>query len=357
MKSNKRVELDDLVRDIGNIDYKDLVPTILCYTTDRRIGKYCLQKGHKFKHGIQVRILPEQDLKYNDIDFDGLISKKYGEALLKFSEVMLTKLYYANLTNFYNNLNEIKIDTQDSKEMRDLFYNRQLGYYSAKDNEIVLNEDYASITIFHELFHMASSVYLNGIYYVGFRQYLSSSYESIGQGLNEGYTQLLTERYFGHCFDMKSPYEYESFVASKLEKIVGKYNMQELYLNANLYGLIKNLRTYASYEEIIEFISNLDYISANLNKKVNIILKSDMLAKKIKLINRFLVKTYLVKLKRDVVGGALSNDEMIVKLSQYVYSLVNDFHISDFSYCKISEDGIRDDMENMLTLVNGGKKK
>ena len=240
-----------LICNVKNIGYDDLVPIILHYATDRKIGGYCLQKSHK---SIPVRILPEQYLRYDDINFDNLISMKFGELFSRFTDVILSKFYYVNLTNFYNNLNEIRIDLYDSRTRNKYFHRGIFGYYDVKKNAIKLDEDYVSVIIFHELFHMASSVYLNGNYYSGFRQYSSDDYTSIGKGLNEGYTQLLTERYFGHNDDFSKVYEYETFIAGKLEEIVGKFKMQELYLSANLYGLIKELNKYVSYEEIINFI-------------------------------------------------------------------------------------------------------
>ena len=105
MKSNEVSSLTHLICNVKNIGYDDLVPIILHYATDRRIGKYCLQKDYKFNQSIPVRILPEQYLRYDDINFDNLISMKFGELFSRFANVILSKFHYVNLTNFYNNLN------------------------------------------------------------------------------------------------------------------------------------------------------------------------------------------------------------------------------------------------------------
>ena len=105
MKSNEVPSLTYLICNVKNIGYDDLVPIILHYATDRRIGKYCLQKDYKFNQRIPVRILPEQYLRYDDINFDNLISMKFGELFSRFANVILSKFHYVNLTNFYNNLN------------------------------------------------------------------------------------------------------------------------------------------------------------------------------------------------------------------------------------------------------------
>lgn len=356
MKSNEVPSLTHLICNVKNIGYDDLVPIILHYATDRRIGKYCLQKDYKFNQSIPVRILPEQYLRYDDINFDNLISMKFGELFSRFANVILSKFHYVNLTNFYNNLNEIRIDLYDLRTKNKYFHRGIFGYYDVKKNAIKLDEDYVSVIIFHELFHMASSVYLNGNYYSGFRQYSSDDYTSIGKGLNEGYTQLLTERYFGHNDDFGKVYEYETFIAGKLEEIVGKFKMQELYLSANLYGLIKELNRYVSYEEIINFIRCLDFLNNNLNNKTMLIFRMDTIVKRIKIINSFLVKAYLIKLKKEEAYNILSNDNVVIKFDRYIDSLLNDYYNENFDYYKISRDGIISDLDNILDLVNDSKR-
>ena len=353
MKSNETPCLTHLICNMRNIGYDDLVPIILHYVTDRKIGGYCLQKSHK---SISIRVLPEQYLRYDDINFDNLISMKFGELFSRFTDVILSKFYYVNLTNFYNNLNEIRIDLYDSRTRNKYFCRGILGYYDVKKNAIKLDEDYVSVIIFHELFHMASSVYLNGNYYSGFRQYSSDDYTSIGKGLNEGYTQLLTERYFGHNDDFGDLYKYETFIASKLEEIVGRFKMQELYLSANLYGLIKELNKYVSYEEIINFIQCFDFLNNNLNNKTMLMFRMDTIVKRIKIINSFLVKVYLIKLKKEESYDILSNDNVVIKFDRYIDSLLNSYHNENFNYYKISRDGIIRDLDNILDLVNDSKR-
>ena len=353
MKSNETSCLTHLICNVRNIGYDDLVPIILHYVTDRKIGGYCLQKSHK---SISIRVLPEQYLRYDDINFDNLISMKFGELFSRFANVILSKFHYVNLTNFYNNLNEIRIDLYDLRTKNKYFHRGIFGYYDVKKNAIKLDEDYVSVIIFHELFHMASSAYLNGNYYSGFRQYSSDDYTSIGKGLNEGYTQLLTERYFGHNDDFGKVYEYETFIAGKLEEIVGKFKMQELYLSANLYGLIKELNRYVSYEEIINFIRCLDFLNNNLNNKTMLIFRMDTIVKRIKIINSFLVKAYLIKLKKEEAYNILSNDNMVIKFDRYIDSLLNDYYNENFDYYKISRDGIIRDLDNILDLVNDSKR-
>ena len=68
--------------------------------------------------------------------------------------------------------------------------------------------------IYHELFHMASSKFINKFkIYCGFRQ------NNIGRAINEGYTELLTYRYFSLDNSSSYTYEYLKIIVENLENI------------------------------------------------------------------------------------------------------------------------------------------
>lgn len=89
----------------------------------------------------------------------------------------------------------------------------------------------------------------------------------IGEGINQGYTSLLTERYFGNGENISNFHQYEKSVAEKLEIIIGQEKMENLYFTANLYGLIGELAKYEREEEILNFIQKVDFINEYLNSK------------------------------------------------------------------------------------------
>lgn len=359
MNINKKLDIDDLVCELGNIDYKDLVrvlvPSVSFYTTNRRVRGYTLHKDYKPKNFLRVKVCPESYLKYDDVDFDKLISQKFGDSLIEFAKVILSNFYYANLTNFYNNLNELKISLEKFSFGNFVFHDNMEGFYDVERNKIGVEEDTYLTSIYHELFHMASSTYIDKIIYSGFSQTFING-RTIGDGLNEGYTQLLTERYFKYVEEENGSYEYESFIASKLEEIIGKIKMSELYLSANLYGLIKELKNYASQEEIMDFISSLDFVSKNLDKKMILLLKKKTFIDKFETINNFLVKAYLLKLKKEVEMGKLNNDDMIVKLGMYIYSLGRGVTVEGYNYYVLTVDGISNDIKKILNSVQNNKR-
>ncbi len=116
---------------------------------------------------------------------------------------------------------------------------RTSGNYDVEKNAVSVSENVADIGIYHELFHMSSSVVKEKKKYSGFHQ--TDFKTNLGREINEGYTELLTNRYFPSLNLSSIAYQYEAFVAERLEQIVGREKMQSLYLNANLKGLIDEL--------------------------------------------------------------------------------------------------------------------
>ena len=82
----------------------------------------------------------------------------------------------------------------------------------------------------------------------------------IGTGLNEGYTQVLNERYFYSKGTYIGCYSLFVRFASYLEVLVGQEKMESLYFKADLEGLIQELEKYASRDEVLRLIKDIDYI-------------------------------------------------------------------------------------------------
>ena len=82
----------------------------------------------------------------------------------------------------------------------------------------------------------------NNIEYCGFQIRLLDINGEIGRGLNEGYTELLSERYF----NVSATYWFERVFAIQLEKIVGEDFLKENYFNHNLQAIRDKLAEYSS---------------------------------------------------------------------------------------------------------------
>lgn len=114
----------------------------------------------------------------------------------------------------------------------------------------------------HELLHSSSTKFFNGILYSGFSKFVGSKY--IGDGINEGYTQLLAQKYFNE--NVGKVYFWEVELVKILENIVGINKMEKYYFQAGYNNLITELMNYEEFNNIMLFIKNADrikYISSN----------------------------------------------------------------------------------------------
>ena len=164
------------------------------------------------------------------------------------------------------------------------------GFYNPETNTInVLNNNYKK-TINHELLHMSSSYkdLKTGVTYSGFMQ--SYRNKNIGIGITEGYTEHLVKKHFDEEGSAPDAYVYESKIASIIERTIGEKKMLSLYLNANLYGLLKELAKYTSMHDAYMFIMNLDFITNNMQGKKVLPSSKEYMMKAYKEINIFLLK-------------------------------------------------------------------
>ena len=259
------------------------------------------------------------------------LQDKLEAALKRFEYVLLNHCTYSELTNFYHNLGNLKVDYKNFKISNFILNEHTVGVYKAQKNKIFITEDTFKLAIFHELFHMASTRTEKSDIYSGFS---ISTYNTIlGNGLNEGYTELLNQRYFNAD---SYAYFYLTVIASNLEVIIGEQRMRYLYMTANLQGLIKDLQAYFFEEEIIKFITNIDILKPYLNED-NLSKNEWLKVKEIfQEINKFLIVGYGRKLQK------YCQDENIRKqlLDEFVVFLITEFLTKDHSYEILSEQEI-----------------
>ena len=237
---------------------------------------------------------PEIKQKYTDLETKKLRYSDYRVYIYEFIDKMKANYPKSSLKNFYNNINNVKI----KRDLQSILINAS-GHYEASINTIFISNSllskYTKETLFHELLHMASTIYKFGIVCSGFFQ-SSFIIKRIGEGINEGYTQLLTKRLCDK--NEMNTYKEEVRIATNLEKIIGMDTMQDLYFNANLPGLIEEMSKYSSEEDAIRFIINVDYIHKHkkiINKDMYHSLLKNPVQKKYKDIYNLLLKMYIQK--------------------------------------------------------------
>lgn len=252
-----------------------------------------------------------------------------------------------NLKLFKNNISTLKIEYKNIIYgiISNIFKRNTSALYYLEDNKISmlpLNKKYFGYDIsyntedfiedlYHELLHMSSSLIDKeiGVAFSGFSQIGHSI--PIGVSLDDGYTELLVYRLFNLNKEHMT-YKYEVIISALIEEIITKEKMMNLYFNANLYDLIIELQKYNKKENIIKFLEDLDsiYVLEEHKKyKKDIIYYHNEITK-------FIVDTYLNKLKEDKVLEQITKEEYNMKLDK----CLNNLHLA-FNELEISQNKLR----------------
>ena len=271
------------------------------------------------------------------------MDKKIKKTLEKFLNIMNKNFSQEDLKILFCNIKTLKISTSDFKFENFFSQTATTGAYSVNKNAIILDETEYKDTIYHELLHMASSYFEDGMFYSGFQRYgISSQMKiiNIGIGIDECYTELLNRRYFVKDKDITASYKYQIFITSKLEEIIEKKRMESLYLTADLDGLIKELEKYINKEEIMEFIYDMDYIYKHL-KENKILFLNKKISNTLNRINLFIVKVYLKKTYQQYLQNIISYEELIKKSSNFIYSIATLLTIGKNNFQIFSQEDLK----------------
>lgn len=203
-----------------------------------------------------------------------------------FTNYMQSQMPHCDFSLLYKNITSLKITKNNLSK-------NTYAYYNSKENIIYINKNYNKQVLPHEINHMASTDYVNNNnIFSGFRQ------NTFGAGLNEGYTEVLTHRYFKK---EKPAFSYNFFfrIASSIEIIIGQQEMECLYYKADLKELIKIMNNYTSYSDIKLLIINLDYLYRSYVTYANKVTENKILINKIKEIYIILTKMYIKHLEQE----------------------------------------------------------
>lgn len=213
-----------------------------------------------------------------------ILTKNFKLSSDQFIKIMQQNFFKDLLENMYSNLNNIKIE---KVTLNDCF-----GKYNIKENKITLSEEnFDYNNIYHELFHMATRFKHLNMYNCGF--YFYSGKVELGRAINEGYTEIMCNRYFGTNIS-ESNYINEIKICKKIEKLIGKSKLEELYLKADLKGLINEMKQYLDVHEVVKILMDLDKIlyleESNTNPDVRLEIEDTLLDIEIALLSLELKK-------------------------------------------------------------------
>ena len=250
----------------------------------------------------EVKFSPDVIKQIDSFDINK-IKEKYRSDISTFIETVKQNFDEESLNILHNNLNTFTIDDFTNLDNKSKFKMKHTAaaYWFDENKVIIYHHDNLPVYLPHELFHMCSTIEKDGITYSGFSQVNPEKETYFGQGLNEGYTQYLCEKYFAK--DENDNY-HAYFVnnARLLENVIGKDKMQSYYMKADLHSLIEDLKRYSSEEEIMKFINNLDLIYlltsefdrnlSNINERLSDVMRE---------VNSFLVHINIEKYKETVI--------------------------------------------------------
>ena len=230
------------------------------------------------------------------IDINELtIDEKYKPYIKKFIKKTKADFNFRNPNETLRTLKVTKLKKSKAKK------NGATGYYNFYNNKIKI---YIIDTIYHELFHAFTYHETAKNYFCGFNQ--GNDYLDIANSLNEGYTDLLTKRYF----DSEIDYMLEANIVSKVELMLGKEKMRSMYTSNNLMGLIEFLSKHSSKQEAIGFITMMDKLdNYDYESKEAINLMS--------VLSDYLVDVYLNYLAENYSLGIISNADVNNELTKF----------------------------------------
>ena len=325
-----------------------ITPTIIYYATTKTVSSnYRLRRDFKVKD-ITTKTLPVDVIrKIEDIDETKILQHNFSPLVNEFVEIIKENIPSSDLTLFFYNFNDLKITKADFK-LSNLIFNESVGgMYVPKYNTIKLDNDFEQ-TIDHELFHASTTFFDsdNNTVFSGFQQIKDWKYQ-IGEGLNEGYTQYLTEKYFGNKHSIFNAYPYEKRIAEMVEIIVGKEKMQSLYFNANLRGLVECLKQYNSEENIYDFITTLDFLNKHLEDKYLTPSSNEIRINSLKRINAFLVQTHIRQIILEYPNEKWDKEKMWNKIFPLVEKIPN-LQVNGKNFIIIDEQSIIDIIDENL---------
>lgn len=271
--------------------------------------------------------------KIKNTDIETSRQKVLGPELIKFRKKLYKHFKGNDLMLLNNNFKTLKIKIKYLAP-ETLLLRFVSGRYILKRNKIMILNNQKNNSTNHEFFHMASSYYDKeaDIGFCGFLQIIYFKKHALGAGLNEGYTELLTKRYFPNQ-SMYSCYSYKicEFFAEQLEKIVGKERMETYYLNADLFGLYKYLLNFDDGQNIITLIAMLDNLVKNVSRK-----NTKKFERHYELVECYLLKLFINKKQQEINNNIITKETFNKEVKEYIDSFDNPNlknYVKEKEYC------------------------
>ena len=305
----------------------DFLETFILSTSvvilDKKVLKSMKLRKDYIDKKVKIIEAPLMLEEYKKINYE-VIEDEFRKDIIKFGKILEDNFDKKYSLNFNNNIASVVI----KKNLKNI---RCAGIYYPLHNEMELKSDYDDSVLFHELLHLASSTVRSEVVYTGFSQITSFGIQ--GTGLNEGYTEYLNLKYFSPKSEASRLYSYLVNIATLIEKIIGKDNMQSYYFNSDLFSLCNNISNYITLEEINKLIKDLDYIYECFHVNIKeLTFQTDLIIKAFNNINSTVLKMYTKKLlleKDDYNEIESLINEFILLLPLTYYSGYKTYYFED----------------------------
>ena len=241
-----------------------------------------------------IKRIPSVEQENIVIDIDNLqIDSMYKPYLREF----INKTSNFNFRNINKTLETLNITNIKFPES---LLKVKEGDYSIIENKIRIRKDKID-SLYHELFHAFTSWREDSAIGCGF--YQEDLGYNIGSSLDEGYTDLL----FNDIFNSEINYTVEANIANKLQLILTKEKIQEMYTSNNLIDIVEFLSQYSSKQESVSFIILMDKLDKyNYENKKTIRLMN--------ILSNYLVDVYINALSFDYQVGVITYADIYDKL-------------------------------------------
>lgn len=206
----------------------------------------------KLKRPLRAEFTLDEAINFNEL-MDKL--KQDNTHLYVFINTLLEFVGKEDIRVFFNRVKDLSIDYVSLEEMKRQAGSFSVGVYNSKNNIIKMCFNKNNCVLDHELLHAASTEeqYSN----VGFSVVFLKA-GIFGEGLNEGYTELLNNRIFKHT---NSSYMYLTYLVELIENFYeNKEDMMKDYFHADVFALIGELLKSMSLEEALDIITSMDLL-------------------------------------------------------------------------------------------------
>lgn len=178
--------------------------------------------------------------------------KKEESRIIKEFLGTLSKEDHINLGQMYANFHPFMIE----------FGRKRLPVYDIESGSLRIDETDKRNSLLRGLLELASTYKWNDEKASGFERIGRTKYGNkdfiYGRGLNEGYKEVLLERYFG----IEPQYQELAELVSLLEYVIGKKKMEKLFFEGNLHIIYNCIASSCKYkdEEVYRFLRDLDIV-------------------------------------------------------------------------------------------------